>query len=79
MSENGNPFIAFLIGLFMGALVGAAVALLYAPEAGQELRHKIQGGAEANWQKANVELERVKHTLQEKTHQSQPQEEAPAL
>ena len=79
MSEEGNPIFAFLIGLFMGALVGAAVALLYAPEAGDELRQKIQSGAEANWQKANLELERVKQTIQEKTQQPQSQEETPAV
>ena len=79
MSEEGNPIFAFLIGLFMGALVGASVAILYAPEAGEELRRKIQSGAEANWQKANLELERVKQTMQEKAHQPQPQEETPVV
>ena len=79
MSEEGNPIFAFLIGLIMGAVVGAAVAILYAPEAGAELRQKIQSGAEANWHKANLELERVKHTIQEKTQQSQPQEETPSV
>ena len=67
MSEERNPIFAFIIGLIMGALVGASVAILYAPEAGEELRRKIQSGAETNWQKANLELERVKQTIQEKT------------
>ena len=79
MSENGNPIFAFIIGLIMGALVGASVAVLYAPEAGEELRRKIQSGAEANWQKANLELDRVKQTLQEKTQQPQQQEETSAV
>ena len=79
MSEEGNPIFAFIIGLIMGALVGASVAILYAPEAGEELRRKIQSGAEANWQKANLELERVKQTIQEKTQQPQTQEETPAV
>ena len=79
MSEEGNPIFAFLIGLIMGAFVGAVFTLLYAPESGDELRQKIQSGAEANWQKANLELERVKQTIQEKTQQSLPQEEPPAL
>jgi gas vesicle protein len=79
MSEEGNPIFAFIIGLIVGAFVGAAVAIIYAPEAGDELRRKIQSGAAANWQKANLELERVKQTIQEKTQQSQEQEENPAL
>jgi gas vesicle protein len=79
MSEEGNPIFAFLIGLVMGAFVGVVFALLYAPESGDELRHKIQSGAEANWQIANLELERVKQTIQEKTQQSQPQEEPATL
>ena len=79
MSEDRNPIFAFLIGTIIGIVVGAAVAVLYAPEAGAELRQKIQSGAEANWQKANLELERVKQTIQEKTQQPQPQEETPAV
>ena len=79
MSEDGNPILAFLIGLIMGAFVGAVFALLYAPESGDELRQKIQSGAEANWQKANLEIERVKQTIQENTQQTQPQEEPPTL
>ena len=79
MSEDGNPIFTFIIGLILGALVGAAVAILYAPQAGEELRYKIQSGAQDNWQKASLELDHVKQTIQEKTHQSQPQEETPAL
>ena len=79
MSEEGNPILAFLIGLILGAFVGTVFALLYAPEAGEELRQKIQSGAEVNWQKANLELERVKQTIQEKTQQPQSQEETPAV
>ena len=79
MSEEGNPVLNFLVGLILGALVGAVYALLYAPESGDELRKKIQSSAEANWQKANLEIERVKQTIQEKTQQSSPQEETPAL
>jgi len=62
MSENGNTFIAFFIGLILGAVCGAGLALLFAPEAGGELRQKIQSGAEVKWQKANIELERLKQS-----------------
>ena len=71
MSENSNSFIAFFAGLILGVFFGAVFALLYAPEAGEELRQKMQSISEANWQKANLELDRVKQTIQEKTNQLQ--------
>ena len=73
MYENGNTIVAIFTGLIVGAFFGAVFALLYAPEAGEELRQKIQSGAEANWQKASHELDRVKHM------KDQPQDEAQAL
>jgi gas vesicle protein len=33
----------FLIGVFVGALVGSTVALLLAPESGEKLRTEIRG------------------------------------
>lgn len=62
MSNNGNTFFAFLIGVILGAACGAGLALLFAPEAGDELRNKIQSGAEANWQKASIELDKLKQS-----------------
>jgi gas vesicle protein len=38
MSENNNDFGAFLAGFVVGGLVGAAVALLLAPQSGEETR-----------------------------------------
>ena len=32
----------FMIGVFVGALVGATIALLLTPEAGEELRAKLR-------------------------------------
>jgi gas vesicle protein len=37
-----RKFFSFLIGTVMGALVGATVALLLAPESGEELRGSIR-------------------------------------
>ena len=59
MSENGNTFVAFLIGLILGAVSGAGLALLFAPEAGEELRQKIKSGTKTNWQKASIELDKL--------------------
>ena len=76
MSENKNTIVAFFTGLIVGAFFGAVFALLYAPEAGDELRQKIQSGAEANWEKANLELEHLKETVQKKSNQPVTQEES---
>ena len=72
MSENSSQFVAFGVGMILGAFFGAVFALLYAPEAGEELRSKIQSSASANLERANLELSRLKQTSQEKT--SQPEE-----
>ena len=79
MSENGNTFIAFITGVILGAFFGAVFALLYAPEAGEELRLKIQSGVETNIEKANLELDRVKQTIQDKKGQPQIQEKSQAV
>ncbi len=41
----------------IGASVGAIVALLFAPQSGQETRANIQSTAEENWQKVRSELQ----------------------
>ncbi len=33
---------SFLIGTLIGGMVGASLAILLAPESGQELRHELQ-------------------------------------
>ena len=61
MSENGNKFAAFVTGVFIGGILGAMFALLYAPEAGDQLRAKIQSSAQSNWEKAQLEFARLTH------------------
>lgn len=73
MEENRNTIAAFGLGVFIGALFGVIFALLFAPEAGEELRSKIQNSAGANLERTNLELNRLKQTIQEKA--SQPKEE----
>ena len=56
----------FWIGLAVGALVGAAVALVYAPQPGEETRRDVAEGArkfkEAATQRGRVALHRAKET-----------------
>ncbi|MCJ7695535.1 MAG: YtxH domain-containing protein [Anaerolineaceae bacterium] len=42
MSEHNNDFGVFLIGFAVGALTGAAVSLLLAPQSGEETRRIIK-------------------------------------
>jgi gas vesicle protein len=41
MGQNDNDFSAFLAGFVVGGLVGAAVALIMAPQSGEETRRYI--------------------------------------
>jgi gas vesicle protein len=40
--DGGQSILSFLVGLVMGGLIGAAVALLYAPQSGEETREAIR-------------------------------------
>ncbi len=46
MSENNSDFGAFLAGFVIGGLVGAATALILAPQSGQETRAQIASRSE---------------------------------
>jgi gas vesicle protein len=43
MSENNNELGSFLAGFVIGGLVGAATALILAPQSGQDTRSQIAG------------------------------------
>jgi gas vesicle protein len=43
MNDNSGEFGAFLAGFVIGGLVGAAVALILAPQSGSETRSRITG------------------------------------
>lgn len=42
MSDDGNEFGAFLAGFVVGGMIGAAVALLMAPQSGEATRRQIR-------------------------------------
>jgi len=65
MAENKSDFGAFFSGFVIGGLVGAAVALILAPQSGEETRAlmreksiEIKERGEAGWQEAQ---ERARH------------------
>jgi gas vesicle protein len=41
MASNGNSAGSVLVGFALGAITGAAVALLFAPASGEETRRKL--------------------------------------
>ena len=56
--------LTFVLGTLFGALIGASVALLYAPSSGEELRANIKSQADVQyarlqdqWQKGMTEMQ----------------------
>ena len=54
----------------LGASVGAVVALLFAPQSGEETRAKIQSAAEENWQAIQAEWQAGMERIQEHLDQT---------
>jgi len=78
-----RKFFGFLIGTVMGALVGVTVALLLAPESGEELRgtirqrfESLQGELQEAASSRRVELEKQLANLRQPKTTSVPLEES---
>jgi len=41
MAKEGNSSLMFMTGVVLGSVVGAAVAVLFAPASGEEVRQKL--------------------------------------
>ena len=54
MSNNGNSAGNVLVAFALGAVAGAAVALLYAPTSGEETRRKLSEKAREGRDKAEA-------------------------
>ena len=54
----------FIIGFIWGAMIGAAVALLYAPSTGEELRANIKTQADTQYAKMQEEWQKGISELQ---------------
>jgi gas vesicle protein len=94
MNDNsGQTFLSFLIGVILGGLVGAAVALLYAPQSGEETRAAIrdksielkeQAAEQATYLKEQAQqridaLQQQVTDLQEKMQKQAPPPAAPPV
>ncbi len=54
MSDNNNTAGTVLVAFALGAVAGAAIALLYAPTAGEETRRKLAEKAREGREKAEA-------------------------
>lgn len=68
MSDNLNPT-AGLNGFIMGAIVGAGIALLLAPAAGEETRRRLMEGGRKLGGDASDGLNHVKDQVKEKVQE----------
>ena len=59
---NAQAGTGFFLGLMLGAVVGAAVALLYAPQPGTETRHMVKEKALEIKEKAARAANRIKES-----------------
>jgi gas vesicle protein len=57
---NTGSSTKFLAGLIMGAVIGAAVALLYAPKPGSETRRLVKEKASAIKERASKTVGKIK-------------------
>ena len=61
MSRDSSP--GFLAGLIVGAVIGAAVALLYAPQPGTETRRIVKEKASEVTEKAAKAASKIKESV----------------
>ncbi|MGD2048410.1 MAG: YtxH domain-containing protein [Chloroflexota bacterium] len=54
-----------IVSFILGAIVGAAVALLYAPQSGEELRANLREEAQVERQRLQAQYEKGMQDLQE--------------
>ena len=64
MAEKDN-FGSFFVGLLVGGIAGAVVALLYAPQSGEETRVQIKDKAIELKDKTTVVLDETYHKAEE--------------
>lgn len=62
MSENNSEFGAFLAGFVIGGLVGAATALILAPQSGHETRNQITNRGQALQQAGGTRFQQYRDT-----------------
>lgn len=67
MSENNNDLGAFLAGFVIGGLVGAATAIILAPQSGSETRTQLMGHSQELRHMSNERLQQVRQQANDAT------------
>ncbi|MEZ4512487.1 MAG: YtxH domain-containing protein [Chloroflexota bacterium] len=67
MSENNNDLGAFLAGFVIGGLVGAATAIILAPQSGSETRSQLMNQGQDLRHMSNERLQQVRQQADEAT------------
>ncbi|MEZ4592279.1 MAG: YtxH domain-containing protein [Chloroflexota bacterium] len=62
MSDNSNDLGAFLAGFVIGGLVGAATAIILAPQSGQETRSQLANKSNELLQTGSSRVQQVRET-----------------
>ena len=62
MSDNSNDLGAFLAGFVIGGLVGAATALILAPQSGEETRSQLAHKSNEMLQSGGVRMQHVRES-----------------
>jgi gas vesicle protein len=67
MNENNNDFGAFLAGFVIGGLVGAATALILAPQSGEQTRGQISHKSQELYTSSGQRVQHYRQIADEKT------------
>lgn len=70
MNNSDEPRISFISGLLLGAVIGASIALLTAPEPGRRTRRKIQRGATGLRESASERWEDLADEVRDKVEEA---------
>jgi len=68
--DSDAQVLNFVSGLVLGAVIGAGIALLMAPELGQKTRRRIQKGAEAMGTQATDRWDELADDVKERVDQA---------
>ena len=69
----------YAVSLLLGALLGALIALLFAPSSGQELRSNIKTQADVQAARAKEELNKSVRGIQERVNKLNDERKQPAI
>ncbi len=75
MAEKNNDFGAFLAGVIVGGLTGAAIALLMAPQSGEEVRGTIREKSIELRDRASETVEEARRRAEKAIEEAQKQAE----